>query len=363
MMIMLRRFLGLMLLTALAGCATTGGNPHDPLEGYNRAMFGFNQGVDNAIIKPMATGYKKVVPAIARTGVSNFFSNLRDIWIGVNNILQGKVGAGASDFGRFAINTTVGILGLFDIASNAGLEKHNEDFGQTLGRWGVGSGAYVVLPILGPSTVRDGLSLFLVDWHGDPLWYVRDVPVRYELMGLRLVDTRANLLDVSRLAEEASLDTYAYVRDAYLQRRRSLIYDGNPPAETEPAKTDSAPEPEPAKTNPPPETEPDKTSPAPEPDKKSDSGDGEHASARAGAELPPAQITTQWGEPIITAADEELTPAKEFSEANAQPVAALPEATGVTGSVYEPKIPFNYEALLAVSGAERTGLAPTNQRP
>ena len=329
---MVRRFLGLLLLTALVGCATTGGNPHDPLEGYNRAMFSFNEGVDNAIIKPVASGYKAVMPEIARTGVTNFFSNLRDVWIGVNNILQGKVGAGASDFGRFAINSTIGILGLFDIASNAGFEKHNEDFGQTLGRWGVGSGAYVMLPILGPSSVRDGLSLLAVDWHGDPLWYVSNIPTRSELIVVRAVDSRANLLDASRLAEEAALDHYAYVRDAYLQRRRSLIYDGNPPPEPESAKT-------------------------------SESGDSKDAAARAGTELPPAHITTQWGERIITAADEELTPAKEFSEAPAQPVAASQEAAGVTGSVYEPKIPFNYEALLAVSGEVRTGLAQTSQRP
>jgi phospholipid-binding lipoprotein MlaA len=331
MMIMLRRFLGLLLLAALGGCATTGVNPHDPLEGYNRAMFSFNEGVDKAIVKPVASGYKTVMPEFARTGVTNFFSNLGDVWIGVNNILQGKVGAGASDFGRFAINSTIGILGLFDIASNAGFEKHNEDFGQTLGRWGMGSGAYVVLPILGPSDVRDGFSRLAIDWHGDPLWYVRNIPTRNELIGVRAVDNRANLLDASRLAEEAALDHYAYVRDAFLQRRRSLIYDGNPPPEPEPAKT-------------------------------SESGAGKDAAARAGTELPPAQITTQWGERVITAADEELTPAKEFSEAKAQPVAARQEAAGAPGSVYEPRIPNNYDALLAAPGV-RTELARTSLRP
>jgi len=237
MMIMLRRFFGLLLLGALGalgGCATTGGNPDDPLERYNRAMFNFNDGVDKAVIKPVASGYKAVMPGFARTGVTNFFSNLGDIWIGINNILQGKIGAGASDFGRFAINTTAGILGLFDVASNAGLEKHNEDFGQTLGRWGVGSGAYVVLPILGPSSVRDGFSRLAVDWHGDPLWYVSNVPTRNELLGVRLVNERANLLDIGQMAEEAALDHYAYVRDAYRQRRRSLVYDGAPPREPDP---------------------------------------------------------------------------------------------------------------------------------
>ena len=337
MNIMLRRFLGLSLLAALVGlggCATTGGTPGDPLEGYNRAMFGFNEGVDKAIIKPVPTGYKTVMPEFARTGVTNFFANLGDLWIGINNILQGKVGAGARDFGRFAMNTTVGILGLFDVASNAGLEKHNEDFGQTLGRWGVGSGVYVVLPILGPSSVRDGLSLLAVDWHGDPLWYVGNIPTRNELIGVRAVDNRANLLDLSRLAEEAALDHYAYVRDAFLQRRRSLIYDGDP-----------LPEPDPAKT--------------------SESGESKdrYTSARAETELALARITTQWGERVITAADEELTPAQEFSGAAAQPVAARPEAAGVSGTVYEPRIPLNYEALLVASGEVRDGLARTSLAP
>ena len=335
MNIMLRRFLGLSLLTALVGlggCATTGGTPGNPLVGYNRAMFGFSDGVDKAIIKPVASGYKTVMPEFARTGVTNFFANLGDLWIGINNILQGKVGAGVSDFGRFAMNTTVGILGLFDVASNAGLEKHNEDFGQTLGRWGVGSGAYVVLPILGPSSVRDGISLLALDWRGDPLWYVGNIPTRNELVGVRAVDNRANLLDLSRLAEEAALDHYAYVRDAFLQRRRSLIYDGDP-----------LPEPDPAKT--------------------SESGESKDTAALAESELPPAQIITQWGERVITAADEELTPAQEFSGAAAQPVAARPEAAGVSGAAYEPRIPSNYEALLAVSGEVHDGLARISLRP
>jgi phospholipid-binding lipoprotein MlaA len=334
MTIILRRFLGSLSVAAavgLGGCATLGGSPNDPLEGYNRAMFGFNEGVDKAIIKPLASGYKTVMPEFARTGVTNFFANLGDLWIGINNILQGKVGAGASDFGRFAINSTIGVLGLFDIASNAGFEKHNEDFGQTLGRWGAASGAYVVLPILGPSSVRDGLSLLAVDWHGDPLWYVGNIPTRNELIGLRVVDNRANLLDVSRMAEEAALDHYAYVRDAYLQRRRSLIYDGDPPPEPEPGKT-------------------------------SESGDSKETAARARTELPPAQIITERGERIITAADEELTPAQEFSGASVRSAAAGREAVGVIGAIYEPRIPSNYDALLAVSG-NRTALAQTSLRP
>jgi phospholipid-binding lipoprotein MlaA len=233
MAIMLQRVMGLVVLCALGGlvggCATVGGNPNDPFERYNRAMFSFNDSVDKAFVKPVAVGYKKVVPQFARTGVTNFFSNLGDVWIGINDILQGKLGAGMSDFGRFAINTTVGIAGLFDVASKAGLQKHDEDFGQTLGRWGMGSGPYVVLPLLGPSDVRDGFSLFVVDWHGDPLWYVNNIPTRNELIAGRFVEQRANLLDASRLMEEAALDPYSYVRSAYLQHRRSLVYDGNPP--------------------------------------------------------------------------------------------------------------------------------------
>ena len=235
-----RCFSGLLLLGALGGlggCATTGANSNDPLESYNRAMFSFNDGVDKAIIKPVASGYKAVMPGFARTGVTNFFANLGDIWIGVNNVLQGKVGDGVSDFGRFALNTTAGILGLFDVASNAGLEKHNEDFGQTLGRWGVGSGAFVVLPIFGPSSVRDAISLFAADWHGDPLGYVGNIPTRNQLYGVRVVDQRANLLDLGQLAEDAALDHYSYVRGAFLQRRRSLIYDGDPPRESDPDRT------------------------------------------------------------------------------------------------------------------------------
>ena len=328
MIIVLRHFLCLLaVLGGLGGCATTGGSANDPLEGYNRAMFGFNDGVDRAIIKPLASGYKTVMPEVARTGVSNFFANLGDIWIGINNVLQGKVGAGVSDFGRFAMNTTVGILGLFDVASNAGLEKHNEDFGQTLGRWGVGSGAYVVLPILGPSNVRDGLSRLLVDWHGDPLWYVGNIPTRNELVGVRLVDIRANLLDVSRLAEEAALDHYAYVRDAYLQRRRSLIYDGEAP-------------------------------PEPEPEKSSESGAG--TAARSVSELPPARITGQRGERVITAADEDMTPAQEFSAATAQPLAAR-DASSVSAPGDEGQIPD--DALLVVPTEPRVGLARTSLRP
>jgi len=222
----------LLLAATLAGCATTGGNPADPLEPFNRAMFGFNDAIDGAVIKPVAKGYRAVVPGIIRTGVSNFFSNLEDVWISVNNVLQGKFQEGLEDFGRFFINSTLGVAGIFDFASDMGIQKHNEDFGQTLGRWGVGSGAYLVLPILGPSTVRDGFG-FLLDTQADLVFHIGGVPVHNSLYGTRAISNRANLLDASSVVEEAALDKYSFVRDYWLQRRRNLVYDSNPPREPE----------------------------------------------------------------------------------------------------------------------------------
>lgn len=222
-----------MILAAglLGGCATSG-NPKDPVEGFNRAMFAFNEGLDKAIIKPVATGYDAVLPSPVQTGVTNFFGNIADLFIGINNLLQGKVSAGFGDFGRVAINSTIGILGVIDVATDVGLEKHEEDFGQTFGRWGAGSGAYVVLPLFGSRTVRDTAGLVL-DVAADPVANHGHVPTRNTALALRIVNDRANLLPADKVIEEASLDKYSYVRDAYLQRRRSLIYDGNAPREAE----------------------------------------------------------------------------------------------------------------------------------
>jgi phospholipid-binding lipoprotein MlaA len=217
------------LVGLLGGCATSG-NPKDPIEGFNRAMYGFNEAVDTVLIKPVAQGYDAVLPAPVRTGVTNFFGNIADLFIGVNNLFQGKPDQAASDLGRVLINSTIGILGLFDVATEAGLEKHEEDFGQTFGRWGVGNGAYVVLPIFGPRTVRDTAGLVL-DMAADPVANVSSVPTRNTLLGLRLVDARADLLPADKVIEEAALDKYSYVRDGYLQRRRNLVHDGNPPRE------------------------------------------------------------------------------------------------------------------------------------
>ncbi|HEX5392508.1 MAG TPA: VacJ family lipoprotein [Rhodocyclaceae bacterium] len=213
----------------LTGCATSN-NPRDPIEGFNRAVFAFNDGLDRAVLKPVATGYEEAVPAPAKTGVSNFFGNIADVFIGVNNLLQGKVRDGAGDFGRFAVNSTIGVLGLIDWASDMGLEKHDEDFGQTFGRWGVGPGAYVMVPVYGPRTARDTVGL-VADVSVDPVGKMSNVPARNSLLVTRLVSERAALLPADKVIEEAALDKYSYIRDAYLQRRRNLIYDGAPPHE------------------------------------------------------------------------------------------------------------------------------------
>lgn len=213
----------------LGGCATSG-NPKDPIEGFNRAMFAFNEGLDTVLIKPVAKGYEAVLPSPVRTGVTNFFGNIADLFVGVNNLLQGKPAQAASDLGRVAINSTVGILGLFDVATEIGLEKHEEDFGQTFGRWGVGDGPYVVVPLFGPRTLRDTAGLVL-DVKADPVSNLSDISSRNALLALRLIDNRADLLPADKVIEEAALDKYAYVRDGYLQRRRNLIHDGNPPRE------------------------------------------------------------------------------------------------------------------------------------
>lgn len=240
----------------VAGCAT-GTDPRDPLESYNRAVFAFNDQLDRAVVQPVAKGYKAVLPQFVRTGVTNFFSNLGDVWIGVNNFLQGKVEQGLSDTFRIIVNTTFGLGGLIDVASDLQLEKHNEDFGQTLAVWGVGSGPYFVLPIFGPSTIRD-TGGFAVDWFGYvPGYALREIDPphrvtwRNTLIAVEYVNVRANLLGTTNVLEQAALDRYTFVRDFWLRRRRSLIYDGSPPPEKEPEEEEyqdeKAPAPAPAK--------------------------------------------------------------------------------------------------------------------
>ncbi len=215
------------------GCATTATDPRDPFEGFNRAMYAFNDGLDEAVMKPVSRAYKAVAPDPLRNMVRNFFSNIDDIFNGLNNVLQGKFLDGWTDWARFAFNSIFGVLGINDVASEMGLEKHNEDFGQTFAVWGVGDGPYLVLPFYGPYTLRDSAGLVL-DWETDPVVRARPIDLRNSLIAARFVSRRTDLLDASRLFDEASLDRYVFLRDAYLQRRRSLIYDGNPPREPRP---------------------------------------------------------------------------------------------------------------------------------
>jgi phospholipid-binding lipoprotein MlaA len=215
-------------LLAVTGCATTATDPRDPFEGFNRAMWTFNDTLDESFIKPVSRGYKAVAPEPLRNMVRNFFSNVDDVFNGANNMLQGKFLDGWTDWFRVIVNTTFGVLGINDVASDMRLEKHNEDFGQTFAVWGVGDGPYLVLPFFGPHTLRDSGALIL-DWELDPVVRARPIALRNTLIGTRFISKRTDLLDASALFEQAALDRYVFLRDAYLQRRRSLIYDGNPP--------------------------------------------------------------------------------------------------------------------------------------
>jgi len=226
-----RHLLTALLVAGAAGCATTtGSDPRDPLEPFNRAMYSFNDGFDQAFGKPIATAYRDVLPEPARMMVRNLFANVADLWIGANNLMQGKPLDAMTDLTRFVVNSTFGLFGLLDFASDMGIEKHDEDFGQTMGRWGMNDGAYVVWPFIGPSTARDSVGLIPDLWI-DPVWGIHPHSVRYGAAVLRAFSKRADLLDASRILEEAALDKYVFQRDAHLQRRRSLIYDGNPPRE------------------------------------------------------------------------------------------------------------------------------------
>lgn len=225
-----RLFLMVTVVGGLSACANTPPQEEvaDPLEPINRVVDTFNDKVDRAVLKPTAKVYEKVVPNQARISVTNFFDNLGEPLVIVNQFLQGKPKEGFSDTGRLLVNSTIGLLGLFDPATQMGLTAHNEDFGQTFGRWGIGEGWYVVLPILGPSTVRDSIGL-IGDYQLDPVSQHDEVRERNALSGLRLIDTRANLLSATKVRDTAALDPYLFTREAYRQLRWSRIYDGNPP--------------------------------------------------------------------------------------------------------------------------------------
>jgi phospholipid-binding lipoprotein MlaA len=236
----------------LSGCAGFNKNPRDPLEPMNRQVMVFNEGVDSVVLKPAATLYKQATPPLFRTGVANFFGNLGDAWSFVNSALQFKFQNAAENFMRLNVNTFFGLGGILDIASELNIERHKEDFGQTLGRWGVPAGPYIVLPLLGPSTLRDTVAL-PIDRKANPLSRVDSIDVRNSLYVLHAVDVRANLLRVGSVIDEAALDKYSFTRDAYLQKRRAEIIetndsdgaepkaDGTPAAPSEPASAPKKP--------------------------------------------------------------------------------------------------------------------------
>ncbi|MDD2711938.1 MAG: VacJ family lipoprotein [Simplicispira sp.] len=212
-----RALAGAALALALAGCAT--GPANDPFERYNRATTDFNESLDALVLKPVALAYQEVTPPMARTGVSNFFANLGDAWSFVNNVLQLRPAPALDSLVRFNVNTIFGLGGLLDVASEMGVDRHKQDFGLTLGRWGVPTGPYVVLPVLGPSTVRDTLVM-PVDSQGNLVTHVGSTATRNSLYALRAVNTRANLLRASSVLDTAALDKYSFMRDVYLDIRR-----------------------------------------------------------------------------------------------------------------------------------------------
>ena len=241
------RALAALLLAAsalgLGGCATVANpNPRDPWESFNRGSYQFNESLDRVLLKPVATLYRHKVPPLVRTGVSNFFGNLGDGWSAVNSLLQFHLQDAEENLARFQLNTMFGLFGIFDIASDVNIERHSEDFGQTLGRWGVPAGPFLMLPFLGPSTVRDAAAL-PVDYHFDLARQIGNDTGQDLVWGLRAVDKRANLLRVGNVLEEAALDKYSFTRDAYLQRRRAEIYDRDDERDVPPPLPDESLEP------------------------------------------------------------------------------------------------------------------------
>lgn len=228
----LRQLSILSAIVLLSACTTVKGpgDERDPLESFNRSVFNFNEGFYDYVLDPVTETYQDITPQPVQTGVSNFFSNIDDLFVFVNNLLQFKFADAASTLGRIAFNTTIGLFGLIDVASHMDLPKQHEDFGQTLATWGVGDGPYVVLPFLGPRTLRDTGGL-VVDSSYDPVLDISDDEARWATIGVKAVDTRAGFLKADKLANESGIDKYNFIRDAYLQHRLNLIHDGNPPRE------------------------------------------------------------------------------------------------------------------------------------
>jgi phospholipid-binding lipoprotein MlaA len=276
-------------------------------------VFEFNDQADRFVFKPVAEGYRAVLPEMVRTGVRNFFANLRDPWIALNQLMQGKIEEALSDSWRFIANTTFGIGGIFDIATDMRLPKHNEDFGQTLAVWGLDFGPYLVIPIWGPSSVRDGVGL-VADAYAFLPWWIPEwanlgnsVEWQWSLTALDFINIRANLLDATDLLEQAALDRYAFVREAYFQRRRSLIYDGNPPPVGDTKTSNVAPA-------------------------------VLQTGLAPGPAAPPAAAAAPKSEP---------DPAAASSAPQSEPVPpATPAVPSAGAQVVEPKVPANYAAVL-----------------
>lgn len=216
---------------ALSGCAAgLGAHPHDPFEPWNRSISTFNDEVDAAILKPVATAYTDITPHFMRTGVNNFFDNLTGVWTAVNSVLQLKPQAAVESVMRVVVNTMFGLGGVLDVAGEMNIERHKADFGQTLGHWGVPPGPYLVLPLLGPSTLRDTVASTLIA-RGDLVWQLNHIATRNSLYALRLIDKRSNLLRTTAVLDAVALDKYTFTRDIFLQVRRNEVFDGNPPEE------------------------------------------------------------------------------------------------------------------------------------
>jgi phospholipid-binding lipoprotein MlaA len=251
-----RALAALALALSLGGCATVANpNPRDPWEGFNRPVHDFNEGVDRIVLRPVATLYREKVPPLVRTGVANFFGNLSDVWSFVNSALQFKLQNATENFARVQINTMFGLFGIFDVASELNIDRHSEDFGQTLGHWGMPSGPYLVLPLLGSSTLRDAAAL-PIDRRFDLAQRIQSENLQHTVYVVRAVDRRSNLLRVGNVLEEAALDKYSFTRDAHLQRRRAEVFEREddpraipppPPPEEPAARPSSAPASAPAR--------------------------------------------------------------------------------------------------------------------